>query len=64
MHGLQHIKDIIGNMEPVMTEHGLGTISEMYDGDPPHTPRGAISHATSVAALLRIIDKTERMEIN
>jgi glycogen debranching enzyme len=37
-----------------MTEHGIGTISEIYDGDPPHTARGAVSQAWSVAELLRI----------
>jgi len=37
-----------------MTEHGLCTISEIYDGDPPHKPAGAISQAWSVAEIMRI----------
>lgn len=32
---------------------GLGQISEIFDGDPPHTPRGCIAQAWSVAELLR-----------
>ncbi|MCL7412425.1 MAG: glycogen debranching enzyme N-terminal domain-containing protein [ANME-2 cluster archaeon] len=32
---------------------GIGTISEMFDGDHPHEPRGCISQAWSVAELLR-----------
>jgi predicted glycogen debranching enzyme len=32
---------------------GLGTISEIFDGDPPFVPRGAISQAWSVAEVLR-----------
>jgi glycogen debranching enzyme len=32
---------------------GLGTISEIFDGDPPHTPRGCISQAWSIAEPLR-----------
>jgi predicted glycogen debranching enzyme len=32
---------------------GLGQISEIADGDPPHTPRGSIAQAWSVAELLR-----------
>jgi predicted glycogen debranching enzyme len=32
---------------------GLGTLSEIFDGDPPHTPRGCISQAWSVAEPLR-----------
>lgn len=58
--GLAFIKKIIDDYEPVMFEHGIGTISEIYDGDPPHKPRGAISQAWSVAALLRIIRKLEK----
>lgn len=37
-----------------MNEHGIATISEVYDGDPPHKPGGAISQAWNVAELLRI----------
>lgn len=32
---------------------GLGSISEIFDGDPPHNPRGCISQAWSVAEVLR-----------
>ncbi|MCF0174826.1 MAG: glycogen debranching enzyme N-terminal domain-containing protein [Bacteroidales bacterium] len=35
-------------------KHGVGCFSELYDGDPPHEPHGAISSAMSTAALLRI----------
>ena len=61
--GLSIIKGIFQGFEAVMTEHGIGTISEIYDGDPPHTARGAISYATSVAELLRLtylIDKYDK----
>ncbi len=34
--------------------HGVGAFSELYDGDPPHEPHGAISSACSTAALLHI----------
>jgi glycogen debranching enzyme len=36
-----------------ITQAGLGTISEVFDGDPPHTPRGCIAQAWSVAEPLR-----------
>jgi len=36
---------------------GLGQISELFDGDPPHTPRGCIAQAWSVAELLRSISE-------
>jgi len=32
----------------------LGSISEIFDGDPPHAPQGAVAQAWSVAELLRI----------
>ncbi len=32
---------------------GLGTISEVFDGEPPHTPHGCIAQAWSVAEVLR-----------
>lgn len=36
-----------------LTDAGLGQISEIFDGDPPHIPRGCIAQAWSVAELLR-----------
>ncbi|MGD8398540.1 MAG: amylo-alpha-1,6-glucosidase [Anaerolineae bacterium] len=32
--------------------HGMGSVSEIFDGDPPFTPRGCIAQAWSVAELL------------
>ncbi|MFQ5950510.1 MAG: amylo-alpha-1,6-glucosidase, partial [Candidatus Geothermarchaeales archaeon] len=32
---------------------GLGTVSEIFDGDHPHTPRGCISQAWSLAEPFR-----------
>lgn len=36
-------------------EAGLGTISEIFDGDMPHDPRGCIAQAWSVAEVLRVL---------
>lgn len=52
--GLSFVRNLYAEFESVMTEHGIGTISELYDGDPPHNGRGSISQASSVAELLRI----------
>ena len=60
--GLALLKSIVRDFEPTVSEHGIGTISELYDGDPPYTARGAISYALSVAALLSVIDQIEKME--
>lgn len=37
-----------------LNKHGVGAFSELYDGDPPHEPHGAISSALSTAALLSV----------
>lgn len=37
-----------------LNEHGIGSISEIFDGMPPFTPRGCIAQAWSVAEILRI----------
>jgi predicted glycogen debranching enzyme len=37
-----------------LADHGLGSISEIFDGDPPHTPRGCSAQAWSVAEVLRV----------
>ena len=36
-----------------LEDHGLGSIAELFDGDPPFTPRGCIAQAWSVAETLR-----------
>jgi glycogen debranching enzyme len=40
-------------LEEHLVEAGIGTISEVFDGDAPHTPGGCISQAWSVAEILR-----------
>lgn len=61
--GLAEIKNLVKGFEDEMKLHGLGTISELYNGDPPHQGKGAISQAWSVAEMRRIIwliEKTEK----
>jgi glycogen debranching enzyme len=41
-------------------ETGLGTISEFFDGDFPHEPRGCIAQAWSVAELIRANNMIQR----
>ena len=36
--------------------YGLGTIGEVFDGDPPHAHGGAYAQAWSVAAVMRIAE--------
>ncbi len=42
-------------LEPLLRQvvsHGVGSISEIFDGDPPFTPHGCVAQAWSVAELL------------
>ncbi len=52
--GVYLIEKLYKGFEDEIQHHGIGTINEIYDADPPHTPRGAISQAWSVAELRRI----------
>ncbi|MGH9840424.1 MAG: amylo-alpha-1,6-glucosidase, partial [Blastocatellia bacterium] len=38
-------------------EAGLGQVSEIFDGDAPHNPRGCIAQAWSVAEILRALEE-------
>ncbi len=50
---IQTATEWLANFEQHLLEAGLGQVSEIFDGDPPHTPRGCIAQAWSVAELLR-----------
>ncbi len=43
-----------------LTDAGLGTVSEIFDGAAPHTPRGCPSQAWSVACTLEAWWRLER----
>lgn len=58
LYGSQYSKkalETIYAFEKDIEMHGVGHICELYDGDPPHNPHGAISGAVAVAGLLRAI---------
>jgi predicted glycogen debranching enzyme len=43
-------------LEPLgshIAAYGLGTLAEVFDGDPPHAPRGCIAQAWTVGEMLR-----------
>ena len=43
-----------------LADDGIGTISEIFDADPPYAPRGCIAQAWSVAEVLRAYQATRR----
>lgn len=51
---LSRLRSLLKPFEKHLRDAGLGTVSEIFDGDPPHHPRGCFAQAWSVAELLRI----------
>jgi glycogen debranching enzyme len=58
--GVAHVKKLLDGFEEEMTKYGIGTIAEIYNGNPPHQAKGAISQAWSVAALLQMFSMIEQ----
>ena len=50
-----HVRECVAFLEAHVRDAGVGTVSELFDGDAPHTPRGAIASAISVAECLRAL---------
>src|SRR5436190_11228586 len=47
-------KSVLPALRVHLADAGLGSISEVFDADPPHTPRGCIAQAWSVSEVLRL----------
>ncbi|MBK6589195.1 MAG: amylo-alpha-1,6-glucosidase [Acidobacteria bacterium] len=50
----KRVASIVDHFKVHLTKAMAGQVSEIFDGDPPHTPRGAAAQAWSVAEILRI----------
>lgn len=50
---LENMRVLLEGFDMHLEIAGLGTISEVFDGDYPHSPGGAIAQAWSVAEILR-----------
>jgi predicted glycogen debranching enzyme len=59
---LNVVQKIWDDLQPALKEYCIGTMAEIYDGDPPFEPRGAVSQAWSVAELLRIRQLLETLK--
>ncbi len=51
---LKEAEELLEGFEEDLSSYGIGSVPEIYDGDPPHAQRGAVSQAWSVGALLEI----------
>jgi len=43
---------VLASMSDALRDQAVGTLGEIFDGDPPHHPRGAPAQAWSVACTL------------
>lgn len=53
-------REILDAFDDELQTKCVGSLSERFEGDPPHNPRGSVSHATSVAGVLQIAELAER----
>lgn len=49
------VKKVIREFQYHLAEGGIGTISEIFDGNAPHSPQGCIAQAWSVGEILRVV---------
>jgi len=54
--------DVLAGMCDALEDQAVGTIGEIFDGDPPHRPRGAPAQAWSVACTLDAWELLRRAE--
>ncbi|MDE7375628.1 MAG: amylo-alpha-1,6-glucosidase [Muribaculaceae bacterium] len=59
--GVSYIDRMLIGFEDDMTQGCIGSLSQLYDGNPPFMGRGAISHATNVAEVLRTTATIKRL---
>lgn len=60
--GLTFVDRLMIPFEDEIAQHGIGTISEVYDGTPPYKARNGISFMMSVTAILRIKNRISEFE--
>ncbi|MCM2258517.1 MAG: hypothetical protein NDJ94_23040 [Vicinamibacteria bacterium] len=58
--GKRDVHEWLAGFADHVDEAGLGQVSESFDGDAPHAPRGAIAQAWSVGELLRAVRRVGR----
>ncbi len=61
--GMSLVHEIYQSFEDEMARKGIGSISELYNGNPPNRGRGAISFSSNVAELLRLHEIMEKKEL-
>ncbi len=60
--GLSYAKNCLEGFKNEMSENCIGTLSEAYEGNPPHTAKGSISQAWNVAGVIMACMLVEKVE--
>ncbi len=55
----KRVAEVIDGFRKHLTEAMVGQVSEIFDADQPHAPRGCAAQAWSVAELLRVLEPRE-----
>lgn len=63
MSGAGYIDRMLIGFEDEMSQGCIGSLSQLYDGNPPFQGRGAISHATNVAEVLRTLRTLKKLNV-
>ncbi|GHT17313.1 4-alpha-glucanotransferase [Bacteroidia bacterium] len=60
--GMSFVRRMLVGFEAEMSELCVGTLNELYDGNPPFRGHGGMSSATSVAAILKVMDIVQKFD--
>ncbi len=63
MSGVSYIDRMLIGFEDEMSQGCIGSLSQLYDANPPFSGRGAISHATNVAQVLATIRTLKKLNV-
>jgi predicted glycogen debranching enzyme len=61
--GLGYIDRMLIGFEDEMSQGCIGSLSQLYDANPPFSGRGAISHATNVANVLATLRTLKKLNV-
>ncbi len=62
LSGRSYIDRMLIGFEEEMSQGCIGSLSQLYDGNPPFSGRGAISHATNIAEVLRTLRTLKKLD--
>ncbi|MDE6325689.1 MAG: amylo-alpha-1,6-glucosidase [Duncaniella sp.] len=63
LSGVSYIDRMLIGFEDEMSQGCIGSLSQLYDGNPPFSGRGAISHVTNVAEVLRTLTTLKKINM-